>query len=209
LKKSCKKKGTNGRKKGKKNVITPRNRRFIDNFINSGNATHAYIDAGYSPNGADVSACKLLRVPKIAAEIERRRLEIANDNNVTASRIINELAKIAFLKSSDVFNYETIEYKKDGELKKKSIPIIKPHEELSDAALSSVSSIKEGMYGLEIKLYDKQKALDSLGRYVGLSNEAEISKAKNIKQDEKAQDIDDPLKGMTEEEIDAEIEKLS
>lgn len=202
------KKKKKGGKKGKKNGLTPRNRQFIDNYINSGNATQAYIEAGYSCNGAGISAFKLLKNTIIQQEIDKRRLEIANDNNVTASRIINELAKIAFLKSSDVFTYTKEIIETEEGPKERSVACIKPQSELNDAALSSIASIKETTTGLEIKLYDKQKALDSLSRYVGLTNEAEIAKAKNIKQDEKAQEVEDPLKGKTIEEIEAEIEKL-
>ncbi len=171
-------------KTAKKNGISPKNRQFIDNYINCGNATQAYIDAGYSTNGAGNAGYKLLKKPHIYQEVERRRLEIANNNDVTAAKIINELAKIAFLKSSDVFKYEDVTIiKEDGKEDRKSVAYLKPQGELTDAALSSICSIKETNQGLEIKLYDKQKALDSLSRYVGLSNEAEITKAKEIKKE--------------------------
>lgn len=182
MKKKCERNGKNG----KKNGLTPRNRQFIDNYINSGNATQAYIEAGYSPNGADRNAYKLLRIHEIVTEVEKRRLEIANDNNITASKIIKELSKIAFLKSSDVFNYGKEDFECEGVTIQKSVAYLKTQDEMSDEALSSISSIKETQHGgLEIKLYDKQKALDSLSKYVGLSNEAEILKARAIRDGEK------------------------
>ena len=176
-------------KKGEKKGITPRNSTFIDIFINTGVQTQSYIDAGYSANGAEVSASKLLRNPKILEEIEKRRLKLAVDNNVTASRIIKEHEKIAFLKSSDVFEYRTVEFEIEGIAYTESRPVIKAHEDLSEAALASVSSIKQGKHGIEIKLYDKQKSLDALGSYVGLSNEAEIKKARAIKDGDKGSGV--------------------
>lgn len=172
-------------KKGVKQGITPKNLKFIENYIESGNATQSYIEAGYSSNGARESSYKLLTNTHIQKAIEKRRLDIANKNDVTAAKIINELAKIAFLKSSDVFSYAKSTVEIDGIEIDRSIAYLKPHNELSDEALSSIASIKETNTGLEIKLYDKQKALDTLSKYVGLSNEAEILKAKAIKAEEK------------------------
>ncbi len=184
------KKGKKKSKNGRKNKITPRNRKFIENYINSGNLTQAYIEAGYSKNGAGNNAFKLIKNDQIIQEIDKRRLEIANQNNVTAARIINELAKIAFLKTTDVFHYaESIITTEDGKEEKRSVAYLRPEDELTDAALSSIASIKETNQGLEIKLYDKQKALDSLSKYVGLSNEAEISKAKEIRKEPDRIDI--------------------
>lgn len=182
------KKKKNG-KKGVKQGITPKNLKFIENYIESGNATQSYIEAGYSSNGARVSSYKLLTNTNIQKAIEKRRLNIANKNDVTAAKIINELAKIAFLKSSDVFSYAESTIEIDGVEIGKSVAYLKPHNELSDEALSSIASIKETNTGLEIKLYDKQKALDTLSRYVGLSNEAEILKARAIKEGDKSTEI--------------------
>jgi len=201
----------NSKKRGKKDKLTPRNRKFIDNYINSGVQTRAYIEAGYSENGAEQSASKLLTNPFIIVQIEKRRLEIAEANNITAAKIINEQAKIAFLTSDDVFTFSKVKIKtKDSPLGiYQGVVILRPHSELSEAALASISSIKETQNGIEIKLYDKQKSLDALAKYVGLNNEAEITRAKEIKYNEQSQEIVDPLEGMTVEEIEEEIKKIA
>jgi len=167
------------RKKAKKNKnggITPRNRKFIDIFIQIGNATEAYVRAGYSKNKAGRNANRLLKNDVILAEVEKRREEITKQANICAQDVINEYAKMAFLKSSDVFSYDKTTIILDNGVEiVKGVALLKPHNELSIAADASIASIKEtAQGGLEIKLYDKQKALDSLGKYFGISTEADV-----------------------------------
>ena len=49
--------------------LNPRQLRFIDEYLIDLNATQAYIRAGYSPNGADVGACRLLGDSRIQEAI--------------------------------------------------------------------------------------------------------------------------------------------
>ena len=42
------------------NRLSPKQESFVQNYIKTGNATQSYILAGYSENGADVSASRLL-----------------------------------------------------------------------------------------------------------------------------------------------------
>jgi phage terminase small subunit len=71
--------------------------RFVDEYMKEPNATQAYIAAGYSENGAGQSAYTLLRRPEVAAELDRRRAQIAKKNDLTAERIMKELGDIALL----------------------------------------------------------------------------------------------------------------
>jgi len=201
------------KKKGKKHQknggITPRRRKFIDFFIENNNATKSARLAGYSKNTAGAAAGRLLQNVIILDEIERRRLEIAEQANICAQDVINEYAKMAFLKSSDVFSYDKTTITLDNGVEiVKGVALLKPHNELSIAADASIASIKEtAQGGLEIKLYDKQKALDSLGKYFGISTEADVEKANKIKGAEK-QPIVDPTEGLEESQIDDQISKL-
>lgn len=197
-----------GRKKGKKNGITPRVRKFIDFFVESGNATQSAIKAGYSKNGANRAASRLLAKVDIQEEITKKNTVLAEQAGVTAQKVIDELAKIAFLRSSDVFKYDKQEVELANGVKvTRGVALLKPHNELSEAADCAIASIKETNQGLEIKLYDKQKALDSLGRYFGITNEAEVEKQQKIKGAER-QAIVDPAADATEEEIDKRLEEL-
>ena len=65
--------------------------------------------------------------------------------------------------------------------------MIKPTTNLSDQQVSAIAGIKEGTNGIEIKLNDKEKALELLGRHLGMWND---------KLDIKTPAIDDSIKEM-------------
>lgn len=54
----------------------PRQRKFVDRYLEIGNKTQAFIDAGYSKNGAQPSSCALLSKPIVKAYYEHRQAEI-------------------------------------------------------------------------------------------------------------------------------------
>lgn len=53
--------------------LTERKRRFVLAFAQHGLARQAAVDAGYSPEHADVQAAKLMKEPKVAAAIAALR----------------------------------------------------------------------------------------------------------------------------------------
>lgn len=66
-----------------KRVENPREEMFVKHYIaNDFNATEAAVAAGYSPNGAKVTACRMLQKPRIKELLKRqmqkteRKLEI-------------------------------------------------------------------------------------------------------------------------------------
>jgi len=63
-------------------------------YLRDGNATHAYIRAGYSRRGAQPSASRLLRQPHIDAAIAAGQQRIADALEVSVERLGREYAKI-------------------------------------------------------------------------------------------------------------------
>ena len=72
--------------------LSPKHRVFVTEFMKDFNATQAYIRAGYSPNGADAGAARILTYPNIKAAIE----ELLDKQGITANRIQICVAGIAF-----------------------------------------------------------------------------------------------------------------
>lgn len=71
-------------------IPTPRQARFVEEFLTDLNATQAAIRAGYSPNGAAVTGSRLLRNPKIAVAIAAQQRAIAERNDLSvAARVAN------------------------------------------------------------------------------------------------------------------------
>lgn len=79
-------------------ILTPRQARFIEEFLVDANGTQAAIRAGTAPAGAHVWACRTLKDPKVAAELKRRqeadseRLQVSRESVVIKLQAAYELA---------------------------------------------------------------------------------------------------------------------
>jgi phage terminase small subunit len=78
---------------------------FIESyFANGENGTQAAIAAGFAANSAGVTAAKLLKDPRVLAEISRRREELCSNLKVTTERILKERARMAFFDPRKLFD---------------------------------------------------------------------------------------------------------
>lgn len=88
--------------------LTPKQKLFVSEYLANGLiATKAYIAAGYAEKGAEVSASKLLRNPKVAAEIAKRQAKRLEKNEITADRVLAEISKMAFFDPRKCFNADS------------------------------------------------------------------------------------------------------
>ena len=71
-------------------------------------------------------------------------------------KVLEELSDIAFANAGDYFIVE------EGVLK------IRSSEQLGKKQLSAVASMEKSTGGIKVKFYDKLKALELLGKYLGL-----------------------------------------
>lgn len=158
--------------------MTDKQKIFADEYLIDLNATRAYRKA--YPNckkdsSADAAARKLLGNTRIKKYISDRMEERQKRTEVTQDRVLQELAYIAFARVTD---YATV---KDDVVK------IKNTDELTEEQIRAISGIKEGKFGIELKLNDKEKALELLGRHLGMWND---------KLDIKTPAIDESIKEM-------------
>ena len=160
--------------------MTDKQKIFADEYLIDLNATRAYRKA--YPNckkdsSADAAARKLLGNTRIQKYISDRMEERHKRTEVTQDRVLQELAYIAFARVTD---YATV---RDDVVK------IKNTDELTEEQIRAISGIKEGKFGIELKLNDKEKALELLGRHLGMWND---------KLDIKTPAIDESIKEMEE-----------
>jgi len=73
--------------KHKKPTLNDKQSRFIDEYLIDSNATRAAIAAGYSEKTARSTACKLLQVPEIAAEVKQRQRVLCERAGLTAAYV--------------------------------------------------------------------------------------------------------------------------
>ena len=137
--------------------MTKKQKRFIEEYLIDLNATQAAIRAGYSPDTAKSIGSENLTKPDIKAQIAKAMAERSRRTGVNADRVVMELAKIAFVNANDVIDAKTAMLKPDA----------LPED---TAAIQSVKVKTFGEDGLEreIKMADKLKALELLGKHLGM-----------------------------------------
>ena len=74
--------------------LTERQKRFVDSYIQCGNASEAYRQAGYSSKNADVDSSKLMVNPSIAAEIKQRLKELENSRTATIQDALEYISDV-------------------------------------------------------------------------------------------------------------------
>ena len=152
--------------------LTPKQMRFVDEYMIDFNATQAAIRAGYKAKTAHAIGAENLRKPKIAEEIARRQKDLQKRTEVSQDRVVKELARIAFADMTDYAQVETRMIEKDDgtEVSYQAVAL-KETAELSAEQRAALAGIKQGANGIEVKLHDKIKALELLGRHIGMFND--------------------------------------
>lgn len=137
--------------------MTKKQKRFVEEYLIDMNATQAAIRAGYSPDTAHQMGSENLKKPVIKAAIDKEMAERSRRTGVNADRVIIELAKIAFVNAMDVIDQKTATVREDASAD-------------DTAAIQSVKVKSFGEDGLEreIKMADKLKALELLGKHLGM-----------------------------------------
>lgn len=145
--------------------LTPRQARFVAEYLVDLNGTKAAIRAGYSPNGADVHAARLLGNARIAAAVAEGQAKRLQKIELKSDAILRELLRLAMSDTRKL-------YHEDGSLKL-------PHEWDDDtaAAVSGVEVVETNIGELatkmtkKVRLWDKKGALELLGKHLVLFRE--------------------------------------
>ena len=76
--------------------LTPKQQRFVSEYLIDLNATQAAIRAGYSKKTASVIGLETLRKPLVAAEIEKAIKQREDRTGITADDVLKALAEIGY-----------------------------------------------------------------------------------------------------------------
>ena len=87
-------------------ALTPRQQRFVVEYIKDLNATQAAIRAGYSKKNADVTGPRLLGNVGMASAIDGKTQRHIEKVDVSTERILEELGTIAFSNIRDYFEID-------------------------------------------------------------------------------------------------------
>jgi len=137
--------------------LTAKQQRFVDEYLIDLNATKAAIRAGYSEKTAFSIGTENLRKPLIQKAIQQRKQAREQRTEITQDRVIQELADIGFAKATDYARIVP-----DG-----GVDFVST-DDLTESQKAAVVSIKETQNGTEIRLADKLKALELIGKHLGM-----------------------------------------
>ena len=156
-------------------ALTARQERFVEEYMIDLDAKNAAIRAGYSARSAKTLGPRLTKMKNVAARIEEEKAKRARRTGITAERVLRELAQLAFFDASkclgmlngDMEKMEDFDASKclgmlNGDMEKM--------EEL-ERETASIAAIKIGKGGIEIRFHDKTRALELLGRHMGIFRE--------------------------------------
>ena len=87
--------------------MTPKQKRFCEEYLVDLNATQAAVRAGYSPASAASIGSENLIKPEIRARIDKAQAERSKRTGINADRVLRELGRIAFVNPKDVLDLQT------------------------------------------------------------------------------------------------------
>jgi len=137
-------------------ALTPKQKRFVAEYLVDLNATQAAIRAGYSEKTAYSMGQRLLKNVEVQSAVQKAMQKRENRIEITQDRVMLELARIALSRGTD---YVSV---------KRGRVVLTDTDELNDDQRAAITGIKQGRDGIEIKTADKVRALELLGRHLGL-----------------------------------------
>lgn len=188
-------------------ALNDRQKRFVAEYLVDLNATEAAIRAGYSEKTAYSIGFENLRKPEIAAAIQKAIEERQMRTEITQDMVLREIANVAFANGTDFAKVVCREVPmttvdEDGKLqtvtKLQQLVEVKDTGKIPPEKRAAIAGIKEGKYGIEVSSYDKLRALELLGRHLGMFD------SKTPQKPESESNLLDRLVAGTEEDIDTD-----
>lgn len=159
----------------KKESLNASQEEFCKEYIFDFNATRAYQKAypESSYESAMSSSCDLLRKPKIQDYIKTLQEDLEKQANISRLMVLQEHKKLAFSSMSRLHDtwITRKEFEELGEDERDCISEIQTRVVKKNIGTKQEPEIVD-VEEIKVKLYDKQKALDSISKMLGY-NEAE------------------------------------
>lgn len=158
--------------------LTPRQARFVQEYLIDLNATQAAIRAGYSAATANQQGARLLANVGVRAAVDAAMAKRGERALVTGDEVIAELRRIALSQIGKAVRWGEGLAVKDaltGEERIVNGVALVDSADLDDDTLAAIAEVRQGRDGsLSLKMHDKKGALVDLGRHLNLFRDRPI-----------------------------------
>ena len=148
--------------------LTVRERLFVREYLIDLNAAQAAFRAGYSPRRAYTNTHRVINRPRVKAVIEAAMAERARRLEITADKVLGEIALMGFANLMDYFTPQ-----EDGTAYVDLSRLTR--EQAAGIAAIQVDEYKSGrgaavrdVRKVKIKLADKLRSLELIGKHLGM-----------------------------------------
>jgi len=148
--------------------LNPKQLMFCSEYVIDFNGTQAAIRAGYSKKTARQIADQLLTKLDIQAKIQSLTQKVIDNNEDKKQTILDNLNLMVNLNALEFIEIKTktvTKQNKKGEPFSYEIDYLEIKPGCDGRA---IQSIKMGMFGIELKFHDKNRAIELLGKHLGM-----------------------------------------
>lgn len=158
-------------------MLTPKQQAFCIEYVVDFNGQAAAERAGYSKRRARITASELLCNPEVSISIRSLIEERKSKADISAEKILQELQAVAFAKTTDFVKIKDVTVREGRKTRKIRVVYAELTSDLDEEKQRAISEIKQTKDGIGLKSHDKVKALELLGRHVGLFEKDNKQKA--------------------------------
>jgi len=137
-------------------AMTPRQQRFVEEYLADANGHQAALRAGYKPRSARQAVTQLLKQPEVAEAIRQGMAARAERMRITTDRVLLEIARIAFADIGRIADWGP-----DG-------LTLAPKSAITEDDRAAIAELGAGSAGPRLRLHNKQRALENIARHLGL-----------------------------------------
>jgi phage terminase small subunit len=144
----------------------------------------AYNCKRQSDKSIDEDACIMAANPKVIQRISQLTEELRDRNMVTVEKVLSQLSKIAFADIKDMLSFKTVKTLNEDLTALTGTPIMayKTVIDLKDSDQvdgTLIAEVKETKDGFSFKRNDQMKALELIGKHLGMFTEKVEVSGKN------------------------------
>src|SRR5579863_5757586 len=158
---------------------------FVREYGKDFNGSRAVIAAGYAPKSARVTASQLLAKPNIQEDIQRLLDRRADKLDISADRVLGELAKLAFANMADYVAIQEdgsaiIDLSHVSREQLAAVEQLETREYFENEKYEDDAQAGQRVRKIKFKLSNKREALELLGKHLRLFNDEDAASKANI-----------------------------